>query len=65
MEKFENQMDKEGHHSQQALKHQQQSHQVSIPVTNNVTTFPITILHVNFQKPFPSNAINQPLHTIN
>ena len=41
--KFENQMDKEGHHSQQALKHQQQVHWLSVLVTNNVTTFPITI----------------------
>ena len=42
-------MGKEGHYSQQTLKHQQQVHQVSDPVTNNVTTFPIIILNLNFQ----------------
>ena len=54
MGKFENQMGKEGPHSQKALKHQQQMHQVSFPVSNNVTTFPITILDVNFQKTIPT-----------
>ena len=49
----------------QALKHAQQVYQVSVPVTNNVTTFPITIYYVTLQKPFPPKAKNQPLHTVN
>ena len=52
----------ERHYSQETLKHVQQVHQVSILVTNNVTTFPITILDVKLQKPFPSKVKNQPLH---
>ena len=33
-------MDMDGHYSQQALKHVQHVHQVSVPVTNNVTSIP-------------------------
>ena len=51
---------KEGHYSQQALKHVQHMHQVSVLVTNNVTTFPITIYDLTLQKPFPPKAKTNP-----
>ena len=34
-------MGKDGHYTQQALKHVQQVHQVSVHVTNNVINLPI------------------------
>ena len=34
-------MGKEEHYFQQALKHVQELHQVSVPVTNNVTNAPL------------------------
>ena len=54
-------MGKGRHYSQQALKYQQQSHQVSVPVTNNVTTFPIKSFRCLIsKKPFLPNAKTNP-----
>ena len=56
MGKFEYQMGKEGHYSQQALKHAQQVHPVSVLVINNVTTFPNRVLDItqNVTKTIPT-----------
>ena len=44
--KIEHKMGKDRHYCQQALKHLQQVYQVSVLVTNNVTTSPIRIFRM-------------------